>query len=59
MSVVAGKVTLGSTGGTTMTRVKRMKDRAEIELRYWAENEAELAREAKETAINRQLYVIR
>ena len=26
-----------------MTRVKRMRDRAEIELRYWAENEAELA----------------
>lgn len=42
-----------------MTRVTKMKDRAEIELRYWAENEAELALEAKETAINRQLYVIR
>ena len=42
-----------------MTRVKRMRDRAEIELRYWAENEAELALAAKEAAINRQLYVIR
>jgi len=42
-----------------MTRVTRVKDRAEIELRYWGEYEAEAAREAKEAAINRQLYVIR
>jgi hypothetical protein len=42
-----------------MTRVTRVKDRAEIELRYWAENEAELALSVKEAAINRQLYVIR
>jgi len=31
-------------------------DRDEIELRHWAENEAELALEAKEAAINRGLY---
>jgi hypothetical protein len=42
-----------------MTRATRVKDRAEIELRYWGEQEAELALEAKEAAINRQLYVIR
>jgi hypothetical protein len=34
-------------------------DRDELELRHWAENEAELAREAREALINRQLYVIR
>ena len=34
-------------------------DRDEVELRHWAENEAELARETREAAINRQLYVIR
>jgi hypothetical protein len=34
-------------------------DRDELELRHWAENEAELAREARESLIRRQLYVIR
>jgi len=34
-------------------------DRDELELRHWAENEAELAREAREDLVNRQLYVIR
>ncbi len=31
-------------------------DRDELELRHWAENEAELALAAKEAAVNRAMY---